>query len=475
MWDDLILALRNAGRNRRRSLVTVLALALCCAGLVLFAGYVAAIFRGDESRTVSNLGHLQIFHRDFPEKGVGNPAAFVIEDHEALRAELLADPVLAPLIEAISGQLVFAGLASHYEKGASAAFVGFGVDPREHNAIAEWNPYRLVRPQDLPVNRLIHRTVPEVDADDPQGGTLGVGLARILDISARNNPPPMVASAPPPSETETGDAPNFAALEAATAEVTPGGDGMARPTIELLCHPRAGGLPGVATLGVRSLKNCATLHLDDCQVTLHLSHASALLFPGEPIRVNDLVVLLHRSADTDLAATRVRAIIEQGHPGLECRTWTELSPFYRQITAYLRGLFAFMFGIIATIVVFTIYNTLSAAIVERTGEIGTLRAMGADRGTIARLFVLEGGAMGVAGGLLGVLLAAAIGAAINAADIVYEAPTTSTFVKLEILIGRAPGVMVFGFCSALATSLVSAILPARHAARLSIVEALRHG
>lgn len=474
MWDDLILALRNAGRNRRRSLVTVLALALCCAGLVLFAGYVTAIFRGDESRTVGNLGHLQIFRRDFPEKGVGNPAAFVIEDHEALRAELLADPTLAPLIEAVSGQLVFAGLASHYVKGASAAFVGFGVEPAGHNVIAEWNPYRLVRPQDLPVNRLIHRTVPEVDASDPNGGTLGVGLARILDI-AEGKRVEAGASPAQPTPAVPVDAPNFAALESAIPGGVAAGDGGNRPAIELLCHPRAGGLPGVSTLNIRSLKNCATLHLDDCQVTLHLSHASALLFPGEPVRVNDLLVLLHRSADTGIAAARVRDILARNHPGLECRTWIELSPFYRQITAYLRGLFAFMFGIIATIVVFTIYNTLSAAIVERTGEIGTLRAMGADRGTIARLFVLEGGAMGVAGGLLGVLLAAAIGAAINAANIVYEAPTTSTFVKLEILIGRAPGVMAFGFCSALATSLVSAILPARHAARLSIVEALRHG
>jgi len=271
-----------------------------------------------------------------------------------------------------------------------------------------------------------------------------------------------------------GDLPNFAALEAATAPVgeSPAGG---RPTIELLCHPRTGGIPNVSTLGVRVLKNCATERLDEVLVAMPLAHASALVFPGEPPRVNAALLLLRRTADVPAAAARVREILARGHPDLECRTWVELSPFYRQITTYLRALFAFMFGIIATIVVFTIYNTLAAAIVERTGEIGTLRAMGVDRRAIARLFVLEGGVMGVAGGLLGVGLALALGAAINAAEIVYLAPTTSTYIKLEILLGRAPGVLVFGFFTALATSLVSAILPARHAARLSIVDALRHG
>ncbi|MCB1079941.1 MAG: hypothetical protein KDM64_19130, partial [Verrucomicrobiae bacterium] len=311
-----------------------LALALCSAGLVLFAGYVIATFRSDENRTVSNMAHLQIFRHGFPEKGIGNPAAYTIDDYDTLRAELLADPELAPLIEVVTGQLLFTGLASEARTSASAAFVGMGVVPAEYATIAEWNPYRLVRPQDLAVNPLIYRAAPDVDETDPDGGALGIGLARVLGIRLTGEDDPKNALAPqpePPSTTSSsesaGDLPNFAALEAATtaSAAAPSDSSLAgRPTIELLCQPRTGGIPNVSSLGVRSLKNCATERLDECLVTMPLSHASALLFPGEPPRVNAVLLLLHRTEDVDAAVARIRERLQRDHPDLECRTWIEL-------------------------------------------------------------------------------------------------------------------------------------------------------
>lgn len=486
---DLILALRNASRNRRRSLVTVFALALCASGLILFAGYVMATFRGDETRTTSGMGHLQIFRLDFPEKGIGSPAAFAIEDHEILEKVLREDSTLGPMINTLTGQLTFSGLANHHDKNTSAAFIGFGVYPQDYAVFSGWNPFGLAKPELLPINELLYEGGPWVDDADPESGSLGIGLAKVLEIDPpnapeRNSAPETVsdADAEPevaiaekaetPAAAEDDDLPNFDVLEAASAQAQTPDDGRAR--IELLCVPEAGASPNVQTLAVRAARPFENVQLDDRLVLMHIEHASKLLFPGQATRVNSLRLLLNDGRDTDAAAARIREILAAGYPELECRTWIELAPFYLQITAYLRVIFIFMFTIIASIVVFTIYNTLAASIVERTVEIGTLRAMGVNRGRIAVLFISEAVFMGIAGGLLGVAMAVVLGVSFNHMDIVFNPPSTDYYTKVEVMIFRYPMILFLGFVIAVVAAVISAILPSIHASRMAIVDALRH-
>ena len=65
-------------------------------------------------------------------------------------------------------------------------------------------------------------------------------------------------------------------------------------------------------------------------------------------------------------------------------------------------IFGFMFVLIGGIVMFTVSNTMNTTVVERTIEIGTLRAIGVRRAGIRALFVTEGALLGVCGALLGV-------------------------------------------------------------------------
>jgi putative ABC transport system permease protein len=484
--EDLILALRNASRNRRRSLVTVFALALCSTGLILFAGYVTATFRGDETRTTGGMGHLQIFRHDFPEKGIGSPAAFTLDHHEELQKTLREDEILGPLIYNLTGQLTFSGLANYYPKNTSAAFIGFGFYPEDYAVFSAWNPYDLAKPELLPINDLLHEGGPWLDDLDPEGGSLGIGLAEVLEIDPPNSPTALdantsssatttVPDSATPSETPSpaDDLPNFAAIEAATAK-TENADADQRPRIELLCVPEAGAAPNVQTLAVRAVRPFENVQLDDRLVLMHIEHASKLLFPGQPTQVTSLRLLLNDGNDVDLAASRIREILSENYPELECRTWIELAPFYEQITAYLQVIFLFMASIIACIVVFTIYNTLAAAIVERTVEIGTLRAMGAHRGRIATLFLSEAVFMGIAGGLLGVLMAIVLGYSFNGMNFLFNPPSTAYYTKVEVVIFRSPMILLYGFLIAVGAAVLSAILPSVKASRMAIVDALRH-
>jgi putative ABC transport system permease protein len=473
--EDFILALRNIGRNCRRSLVTIMATALCCAGLILFAGYVSCTFRGDETRTVCVLGHLQIFKKGFYEKGMGNPPAFALDGYEDLKREFTSDPLLQPLLNVVTGQLTFTGLVSCYEKDTSAGFIGAGLFPEDVYILHNWNPYRIMTPYGLKVNDTLFGNKPDIAADDVEGGSLSVGLARILEMRLDEKPAQGLApghlpaaAAVPPSPAET---PNFDAITSTAANNNVPATGV--PSVELLAASRAGSSPNVTTMRVRAIKNRPTKEMEDRLILLHVKHASNLLFPGETLKVTSVVLQLHRSEDVPVAAERVRQILAEKRPDLECRTWLQLSPFYTQLTTMFGMMFTFMFCIIAVIVVFTIYNTLAMAIVERTKEIGTLRALGLTRARVRKLFFYEGMLMGVIGGVLGVALALVAGWALNSANFTYMPPTTGFHTKLEVLILRNPIVIVQGFAMAVLTSMFSAILPARQAAALSIVAALR--
>lgn len=488
---DLILALRNACRNRRRSLVTVSALALCTTGLILFASYVMATFKGDETRTACGMGHLQIFKKGFPEKGIGSPASFVIENDGELKKVLREDPQVGPLIEVLTGQLTFSGLANYYPKNTSAVFVGFGVDPDDFAVFSGWNPFGLAKPDLLPINELLYQRGPWLDKSDLDGGSIGIGLAEMLEIAPPDSPEGSASPKPAPAPADqdssqaaaeekadettdpgANDLPNFDVLEAASTQPNPAGDG--RPRIELLSVPEAGASPNIQSLAVRAVRPFESVELDDRLVLMHIEHASELLFPGQPTKVNSLRLLLEDSRDVDAAAIRIRDILAADFPDLECRTWIELAPFYEQITSYLRVIFLFMFTIIASIVVFTIYNTLAASIVERTSEIGTLRAMGVTRTRIASLFIFEAVFMGIAGGLIGVGMALLLGTIFNQMNIHFNPPSTAYFTKVEVLVFHEPMILVLGFAIAVLAAVGSSIFPSVNASRMAIVDALRH-
>ncbi|MBV5331373.1 ABC transporter permease, partial [bacterium] len=67
-----------------------------------------------------------------------------------------------------------------------------------------------------------------------------------------------------------------------------------------------------------------------------------------------------------------------------------LNPSYVQTMQMFDTIFGFVFVLIGGIVLFTVSNTMNTTVVERTVEIGTLRAIGLRRGGIRQLFVTEG-------------------------------------------------------------------------------------
>ena len=187
--------------------------------------------------------------------------------------------------------------------------------------------------------------------------------------------------------------------------------------------------------------------------------------------VDRVIVRLDRIDATDPAAERlVAGLIDSGIP-LEVRTWEELSPIYQQLSSYFDLLFGFLSLAISVLVFFIILQVLTLAFLERTREIGTLRALGTTRAEVFRLFFSESAWLAVLGSLSGILGGILLSLGFNALGIEWLPPGTVEPSVLATRIG-APTVLLPFLVSLIAT-LLSALYPALQAARLRVVDALR--
>ncbi|OPY12982.1 ABC transporter permease [Syntrophus buswellii] len=113
--------------------------------------------------------------------------------------------------------------------------------------------------------------------------------------------------------------------------------------------------------------------------------------------------------------------------------------------------------------------TMYAAVANRTGEIGTLRALGFQRRSILLAFLLESLLLGLLGGVVGLFLASFLQL------ITVSTMNFQTFSELAFSFSLTPGIIGFSMIFSLAMGFVGGVLPALRAARMQIVDALRTG
>jgi putative ABC transport system permease protein len=307
-------------------------------------------------------------------------------------------------------RIQFMGLASSGPR--SVAFLGTAVDPgREpkHMNIAE----RLV-----PASRWIGT------GPDSREAIVGLGLARSLGVA-------------------------------------PGG------SLTLMSTTKDGALNAV-DVEVVGLEDLGLKELNDRSLMVSLDTADALLHAG-PAR-SRLSVILKRPADAGREASRLAGLAGSG---AQARPWYELAGFYRQVKLLYFAIFGFMGLVLGLVVLLATANTLLMSVMERLRELGTLRAVGLQPGSLLALLQWEGAFLGLGGSALGLVLTLLLRAGLNALHLQMPAPPGTSH-GYELNIHLVPLVYLGAFLGLQAVIQVSALFPGLKAARIRITEALRH-
>ncbi|MCX6798839.1 MAG: FtsX-like permease family protein, partial [Candidatus Diapherotrites archaeon] len=113
-------------------------------------------------------------------------------------------------------------------------------------------------------------------------------------------------------------------------------------------------------------------------------------------------------------------------------------------------------------------NSMFTSVLEKTREIGILKALGSTNNEIVRLFVIESGLFGLIGGLIGVMLGTLLSVAMSGLGIISLPMTRGA----ETLV--TPQLVIIAVVLSTVIGVVAGVLPARAAAKLKPVEALRY-
>lgn len=324
---------------------------------------------------------------------------------------LRAELARLPHVKTVTARLGFSGLISTGD--TTTSFVGTGVDPEGE---AELSSLAVI----VDGSDLARR--------DARGIILGVGLAHAFGVK-------------------------------------PGDE------LTLLTTTKGGALNALA-VKVRGVWESGEKAYDDRFLRVGLGEVQRLL-DVENGEVQSVVLLLDATEHTAVVRERIERLIRERGLDLEMKTWDELALRYHQVRELFGRIFAVLTLIVSIMVVFGITNTMTMAIFERTREIGTIRALGTRRRGVISMFLLEGVSLGILGGVAGVILGIVLAKAISAVGIQLPPPPGSTRGFL-VQIFIVPDVLFQAFRLSIVTAALASLYPAWRAARVDVVEALRH-
>lgn len=463
--QHLLIAWRNLVRNARRSVATLLGIGIGAVAILLFGGYKANISYAMQTAYVRLGGHLQIQHKDFFLYGSGNPTAYGISNATDIINAIRNDPVIGPRVEVVTPTLQFGGIAGNYAAGVSRTIIGSGINAVEHAQMRLWNAYALE----------LHLPPFQLKGSSADAAIIGSSLARVLQLCD--------ALAIPDCERPDGNAaPSGAEIPDDLAalslqETTPANAAkpQAGSKIELLAsNPR--GAPNVVALNVIAAESQGFKEFDEVYVLMHLDQAQRLIYGSGPPKVTSILIQLKDSGNVAAVQQRIESKLQNwgGSQKLVVRDFGFLNPFYVQSINMFDTIFGFVFILIGGIVMFTVSNTMNTTVIERTVEVGTLRAIGLRQAGVRRMFVTEGFMLGLAGAVLGLIASLAAAVLVNHLDLQWLPPGSATPVPLALSVWGEVGLMVGTSCFLVVMATASAWWPAYRAARLSVVDALRH-
>lgn len=180
---------------------------------------------------------------------------------------------------------------------------------------------------------------------------------------------------------------------------------------------------------------------------------------------NSIVVDVNEKRNVDGVVTAIRA------KGLGAAAAKEEISNQQTAFTIIGAVLGGLGGIALLVAAIGVINTMVMATLERTREIGIMRAIGATKRTIRRLFTVEAGVLGLLGGVIGVALSFGFTVVLNT---IMNEQLKSSGVNARDVVQVPVALALLVIAGTTLIGIVAGGLPARRAANLDPVEALRH-
>lgn len=427
------LALRNLLRNKRRTVITFVALVAGVGAMVAIKGFMIGQRRQIlENQMKGNLGALQVHKKGYVENVLGSPLTLDFADTPELRARLAA----VPGITAVSPRIEFGAQVSTPDKkpmpedgselpeadrGATSFLMMTAFDPALEKRVTpkrwEWVTWGR--------GEMLQRV-------ELEQVVLNEDFAKGVDVPLWKSGTEL-----PPIEQR----------------------------LAILAPDRDASLNGVNVVMVGTLASATP---NDRRVGVITLGAAQSLLRMEG-RITEYGLGVVDGADFDQLRGDVQAALGDE---FEVHTWEQRIPFVKDIV----NTQDFVFGIVSSIFLFVVLlgvvNAMLMSVLERVREIGTMLAVGMRRRQIVTLFISEGVVLGLIGGTLGALLGFAWVAWAESTGLSIPSPGANVPSLLRPHVDVS--FLVRAVFQATAGAALASLWPAWRASRLRPVEALAH-
>ena len=425
------IALRNVARNKRRSLLSGSAITVATLSVVLMFSLLSGMLGDTVATTLTyDSGHARVRHAEYGRYETLNPVHLAVTDAGTV-VERLQE---LPQVTGVLPRVRFAG-AIYREDRNHGAF-GLGLD--------------FAREIEVARDRMPQRSGTSV-----AGATLEE-FARAWQLDVHGG------SLPRAGEREL-------LISAALAEelgLAPG-DKLTILTRTALLSTQAWTftVSGVIGFPIGGMRGLLLAPLDVVQRFLKLNAVDG---------VTEILLYTGSEEEVPALAAALAGALQDRDPGLAVQAWTETNPMFSmlQLATRIYDIIALFFFLLATTV---IVNTTMMVVFERMKEIGTIAALGMTGSQISRLFFLEALFIGMTAALAGVGLGCAIVLPLSQVGLDYSAAMEGVELNMsDVLYPRLSArSTLLVFCYSIAVTAVASYWPARKAARLHPVVALR--
>lgn len=407
------IALRNLLKNKRRSIVTMMAIMLGFSAVNLFAGFTAYMYRANREGSIYTgfQGHLTIFRKGLFERDKETPAKLLLSPDEITSIQEICKKMKEVVIA--TPQLRISGLITNGK--ISTIFVAQGYVPSIQNIFTSRTSLKLMEPFDGK----------PLEDDHPEGIGISRGLARFLNLKVSSD----------------------AVIMATTVD----------------------GQMNALDVKIYHLFDAPSMAMNDRFIRIPFSYAQQLY---DTKGAHMMSVLLEKTEDTEAVRQALKEEFKRKGLDLEIKSWDELSEWYTKVKEMFDLIFLFLFLIVFIIVIMSVINTMSMTVLERIREIGTLRALGLKRRGVLMLFSIESCLMGIGGIAGGTLLCLLGWGCVQMFKPTWIPPGISVRIPLQIEFSLKSfwisGIFLIILC------LIASLVPARRAAYSNVVDALGH-